>query len=274
MADGTLIISGSTTYTGPLKSTTGVPPGLLDTRDALKIRLNPDLTFFSPWVQIYGFLADDGSTKIVQAPAGPDVFGSYYAFGFSNSVPIGTSPNYNFCLVVLASDGDAETFVTYSGTSGNEILSSVAPQTTAFLLGGLLSGATTDFYLAEATLPDPLLGYRMKWEKSLAMNLGTNLSGHTAVTKAIVGGGYLVLGEENGFGGNQNWVLTKVSDNGSLAWSQPIVYGGEGSDGAGAVKELADGRVVIIGTMRTGRPDAGEYKMTLVKVNREGKFEN
>jgi hypothetical protein len=50
------------------------------------------------------------------------------------------------------------------------------------------------------------------------------------------------------------------------------VFGGDGLDTCGAVQELPDGRILLIGTMRTGRPDAGEFKMTLIKVNGEGKL--
>ena len=41
----------------------------------------------------------------------------------------------------------------------------------------------------------------------------------------------------------------------------------------GTIKELPDSRVVIIGTVRTGSFSDGGHKMTLIKVNGEGKFE-
>jgi hypothetical protein len=43
-------------------------------------------------------------------------------------------------------------------------------------------------------------------------------------------------------------------------------------DDCGKVEELPDGRLLILGTMRTGKPDAGEMKMTLIKVNSDGKL--
>ena len=42
--------------------------------------------------------------------------------------------------------------------------------------------------------------------------------------------------------------------------------------GAGAIQELPDGRLVLLGTMTTGKPDVGELKMTLIKVNQDGKL--
>lgn len=274
LPDGTFLIAGTTTYTGPTKPdpTGGLAPGLVDTHDALKIRLNADLTVFTPWLQTYGLKADDGSAKIVPAPSVPGVYGSYYAFGYTNFVSVGTVINYNYALYVLDNLGDPANKVTYAGTTANETVSSVAAQSSSFLLSGLASNTASSFYVVETALPDEFFGFPLT-EKSVSIDLGTNLSGHTACWKALVSGGYYVLGEENGFDANQNWLLTKISNSLLPEWTQPIVYGGEGPDSVGAVQELPDGRVVIIGTMRTGRPDAGEYKLTLVKVNPEGKFE-
>ena len=73
---------------------------------------------------------------------------------------------------------------------------------------------------------------------------------------------------------NQNWLLTKINIDGSASWSLPIVFGGEGIDTIGAIQELPDGRIVLLGTMTTGKPDVGEFKMTLIKVNQDGKLLN
>ncbi len=274
LPDGTFLIAGTTTYTGPTKPdpTGGLPPGLVDTHDALKIRLNADLTVYTPWLQTYGLKADDGSVKIVPAPPVSGVYGSFYAFGYTNSVSVGTAINYNYALYVLDNLGDPGTKITYAGTTANETVSSVAAQSSSFLLSGLASSTASNLYVVESTLPDENLGFPIT-EKNVSIDLGTNLSGHTACWKASVTGGFYVLGEENGFNNNQNWLLIKISNSLLPEWTQPIVYGGEGADSVGAVQELPDGRVVIIGTMRTGRPDAGEYKLTLVKVSPEGKFE-
>ena len=82
------------------------------------------------------------------------------------------------------------------------------------------------------------------------------------------------MANEKSFNDNQNWILTKVNNDGATAWNLPIVYGGEGPDSIGAVQELPDGRLVLIGTMRTGKSDTGELKLTLIKVNQDGKFLN
>lgn len=270
LPDG-FLVSGSTSY---LKKKFDTPiPGLADVRDALKIRLNPDLSQYANlgWLQTHGYRATDASVKVVPAPAGG--FGDFYLFGSSNRTFPGSTPNFNYWVLALGPNGDPLNTETYLGTTADEIMSSFATSGSGYFLSGLVQTSTADFLLAEVGLPDEFLGFPTLLEKNLAYNLGNSLQGHTSAVRSPVVGGFLVLGEENGFNNNQNWVLTRINTNGTLAWSQPIVFGGEGFDSAGAVQELPDGRVVIIGTMRTGRPDAGEYKMTLVKVSPEGKFE-
>ena len=54
-------------------------------------------------------------------------------------------------------------------------------------------------------------------------------------------------------------------------WASPVIFGGQGDDFAGAVRELPDGKIVVFGTMSIGQPN-GEDKMVLIKVNKDGQF--
>lgn len=279
--DDGFLIAGSTTAT-----TIYVKPpvsGQVDTRDALKIRVFADLTVYpSSWTQTYGYFADDTSQKIYQIS--PTLF---HVFGYTNSPPPGqTVVNYNYWVFPLGANGDATADQIYPGTSsGNERLSSYCTSPVGYFLAGLSQNGTSpsDFFISEVRTPGPS-GFQpgpvtavppgdIFYEKTLSINLGNGLPERSSVFPSQQGG-FFVLGNENGFDGNQNWVLTKVDNVGSVAWSFPIVFGGEGLDNCGSVQELADGRLILIGTMRTGRPDAGEFKLTLVKVSAEGKFEN
>jgi hypothetical protein len=267
------IVAGSSTYVYPK----GAVAGQTDSRDALQLRVNADLTIYAPtWSQTYGYYSDDYSVKIV--PGSPAAYGSFYIFGSTNNKPNVSHPNfdYNYWMVVLGSNGGPLDNATYSGsTSGDERVSSHCVSPAGYFMAGMLeSGAAPqDIYIVEAGLPDPIAGFGLLKEKNLSFNLGNGLKGATAVAVSPIGGGFLIVSEENGFNANQNWLLTRMNSNGTLAWNQPIVFGGEGLDEIGAVQELPDGRIVVIGTMRTGRPDVGEFKMTLVKVNKDGKFE-
>ena len=267
------IISGSTTfvYFKPVVS------GLSDLRDALKVRLNNDLTPYpNSWVQTYGYYSDDQSEKIIQVSAN-----LFYVFGYTNSLPPGQSiPNYNFWIYSLGANGDFLNSQLYPGTpSGNERMSSftISPAISVdgYFLGGLSQKPATpsEFYIAKLRNQLGFVSSDIQFEKALSVSLGSNLNDRTSVC-AAQSGGYFIMGNENGFNNNQNWVLTKVNLDGSLAWNLPIVFGGDGLDECGAIKELPDNRIILIGTMRTGRPDAGEFKLTLVKVSANGKFEN
>jgi hypothetical protein len=273
ISDG-FLIAGSTTYTG---SKTPVA-GQTDTRDAMQLRVFSDLTEYpNSWSQTYGYFSDDYSVKIVEGSLSG--FGSFYVFGATNNKPNSghPNPNYNFWFFALGSTGVPVNQQTYSGSiSADERMSSFCFSPAGFFTAGLLQSGTSssDLYIAEAAFPDPVNGFSLLKEKNLSIFLGSGLSGRTAVTRSSVSGGFLVLSEENGFNANQNWILTRVNNDGSVAWTQPIVFGGEGLDSCGGIQELPDGRIVIVGTMRTGRPDAGEFKMTLVKVSPEGKFAN
>jgi len=266
---GGFIVAGTTTYVDPANPDF---PTLVDTHDALMLRLNTDLTVYpNIWKQVHGTGGDDGFIKVMAAP--PGAHQDYYAFGYSNINETQNTVGYDYWVVFFGSTAVENSPRFYLGTSSaEEKMSSFDFTGSQLLMTGLQVGLSTDVYFGSAFLPqaNQLV---LQFEKALGLNLGSNLSGHTAVCKAPVNGGFYILAEENGFNNNQNWVLTRFNNDGTPGWSSPIVYGGEGFDSAGAVKELPDGRVVIIGTMRTGRPDAGEYKMTLVKVDGEGKFE-
>ncbi|MBL7850908.1 MAG: hypothetical protein JNN04_08405 [Cyclobacteriaceae bacterium] len=272
ISDG-FIIAGSTTYIG---SKTPVA-GQADTRDAMQLRVYSNLTKYPiSWQQSYGYYSDDYSVKVVEGTVAG--WADYYVFGATNNPPSGhPTVNYNFWLFGIGSQGVPFSQVTPSGSiSADERMSSFCYTPSGFVMTGLVQSGSSpsDLYFVESLYPDPVNGFdALAREKNLSITLGSSLSGRTAVARSAITRGFLILAEENGFNGNQNWILTRVNENGTLAWSQPIVFGGEGIDSCGSLQELPDGRIVIIGTMRTGRPDAGEYKMTLVKVNPEGKFE-
>lgn len=266
--DTAFLIAGSSTAT------------LVDTvtnlHEGMKVLVTSNLQEYGPsWVQLVGTVYDDAIYKIVRAPAPPIGYGSYYAFGTGNNPKSGNT-SYKFWLFVLGPTGLPINVQDYLGTSsGNERISGFDFGSFSYILSGVSTGAggASDLYVVNALIPDAT-GWRSSFDKTLSLNLGTNLSGRTAVISSRSGNDYYVLGEEASFDNNQNWVLTKIqTNNGNIEWSSPIIFGGQGMDDCGGIQETADGRLMIIGTMRTGRPDAGEFKMTLIKVNKDGKFE-
>jgi hypothetical protein len=270
-SDG-FIVAGSTTNLD-LKPPSSGPTG--DQLDALHLRFFNDLTpYGSSWRQAHGPGTVDAAIKVVQIS--PTLF---YLFGYSNTVAGHPTTDSNFWMIGLGADGEGTNFVSIGSTTDDERLSSMCTVPVlsgdGYFLGGITYTSTgaSDIYVLKLRKDLAFNQTDAQFSKPLSIRLGTNVPVKTSVF-ASQQGGFFVLANENSFNNDQNWILTKVGTDGSPTWSLPIVFGGEGPDACGAVQELPDGRVMLIGTMRTGKPDAGELKMTLIKVNRDGKFAN
>jgi hypothetical protein len=271
------IVAGSTSNTSLKAGSTAN-----DLRDAVHLRFTPALVEYpSSWAKAFGPGTYDAATKVFEVS--PTQF---YVFGYSNKFVAGQSTvNQNFWVYSIGQfAGPSSNEYIIGDPTADDLLTSVSVKVTSsstdYFISGVTYGPTatkpSDVYIAKlreplfpslTTQPPPL------FQKPLSLKLGSSLPENTSIF-TTKDGGFLLLTNEKSFNDNQNWMLTKVDTFGSPVWSLPIVFGGEGLDTCGAVQELPDGRIILIGTMRTGKPDAGEYKMTLVKVNQDGKFAN
>lgn len=98
---------------------------------------------------------------------------------------------------------------------------------------------------------------------------GSNsLAGIAAVSSASSPLGYLVIGNDVQSSGNSNIWLSKIGLDGQVNWSAR--FGSEqGSDTAGSIAELPDGKILILGTVELGD---NQKKLTLMKLNSKGQF--
>ena len=80
---------------------------------------------------------------------------------------------------------------------------------------------------------------------------------------------YLITSEKKAIGGSNDISLTSRSVNGDLLFERS--FGGIGEDYSGPVRELSDGRIMMIGTMTLGGID-GQTKIALIKLNSEGRL--
>jgi len=251
-------------------------------RDGLVVRVNDDLTAYAQsWGDpvAYGQGYENVATKIFQLPDN-----NFYVFGYSkwsqSQGGIGTLQNdFDFWYFSLGNAGGVPIGVGSLGSPiTDEKLKSVAympPQLGGgFFLGGVQTqGGNDDVYftslrskLSFKSTEDPNFG-----PAPLGYNLGALKNELVSVFPSQTSG-YLILSNENSTG-NNNLFLMKIGIDGKRVWNSPVIYGGQGDDFAGSVRELPDGKIVVFGTMSIGQPN-GEDKMVLIKVNKDGQFAN
>ncbi len=267
-SDG-FIVAGSTNSVD-LKA--GGSISALDLRDALHLRFDNNLVEFGPqWKKTTGFDGTDVSVRVVEVSVG-----KFYVFGHSNRpvarVPPSPRNDYNFWYFELDNFGTYQKEIAF-GPTDDEKLGSVSVAPSGYVLCGITynQAGNADVFVQRLISTLNGNGNDQVFAKPLSLNIGLNVSEATASFPSIFGGVFLLANEKNS-NENQNWLLTKINTDGSIAWKSPIIFGGEGLDTIGSIKELSDGRVLIIGTMKTGKPDTGETKMTLIKVDGEGKL--
>lgn len=271
-SDG-FMVAGSTTST-PIAATN-------DQLDGMHLRFYNNLLIYPvSWGKTNGQGAFDVIVKVVEVVPTVASPGQFYAFGYSNSsAALHPTTDFNYWIFELGITGVSTNNRYIGSVNDDERLSSVAISPTQSIEGYFLGGITynpalaSDFYVSKLRKSFSNNATDFQFDKPLSVKLGNNLPERTSVFASQFGGFY-IMGNENNLNNNQNWILTKINIDGSIAWSLPIVFGGEGIDTCGAIQELPDGRIVLIGTMRTGKPDAGEMKMTLLKVSQDGKLSN
>ena len=246
-----------------------------DVQDAMHVRYYDDLTLYPDfWDQTHGPGDFDSGVKIIQTI--PDEFGDeqFYYFGYTNAM----KTDLNFYVMRLGAEGRSNGSDDFflGIPASDERLSSFAlsplQSGEGFVLMGTSSAsgsANADIFIVKL---NRLLDFNKPpnppFQKNLAENLGPISSDKTSVF-ASASSGYLLLSNDKS-SGVQNFYLNKIDNSGSVAWSNPIIFGGEMDDEVGAVLELPDGSIGIIGTFAIGQD--GEKKMTFIKVNKEGKF--
>lgn len=272
-SDG-FIVAGSTTNTD-LKPNQTVAN---DQRDAMHLRFTNNLKTYPNWSQTHGPGSIDVAVKVF--PSGSPSF-PFYLFGYTNKFGFSgqVRSDFNFWYFGLNDfGGNSGDFYAGDFIDDQKLGSvAVAPVQSGdgFFLGGITtnSAGAADIYMTRLRKSLVFNPTDYQFQKPLSINIGSNLPVKTCVFAAQQSGFYIMV-NENSFSSNQNWLLTKINIDGSVNWSLPIVFGGEGIDTIGAIQELPDGRIVLLGTMTTGKPDVGESKMTLIKVNQDGKLLN
>ncbi len=241
-----------------------------DTRDALHLRYFDDLTIFpNTWRQAHGPGDFDEGVRVIQVAPG-----LFYFFGYTNT----QSGDFNFYVLGLGATGETNQTDNFLPgiPASNEILSSVilspAQAGEGFLLTGITSNApgVKDLFAVKLRKTLTFTNSDFLFQKTLSINL-QDIAEDRASAFASTSSGFLIVTNERS-AGPQNFLLTKISNEGNLVWTTPpfFTFGSALDDRIGSVIELSNGRIGIVGTMAVGAE--GETKMAFIKVNKDGKF--
>lgn len=270
------IVSGSTTA---VKTDKLNKPN--DSKDALHLRFTSSLDIVDESTGLWNYTSglddsEDVLIKIVEVNSS-----TYYGFGYTNTVRNSTR-DYKYWAFSLGATGDP----TNNGTDlldviGNpaedEKLSGVIESPLQSGEGYVLSGIKT-------TAGGENQSFIVKLQKNLFVpgednvlaeksptSLGNDVGEQSRMTVLSQGGFLLLTNSKLLSSDNLNISLLKLDNRFDKVWQEPIFLGGVGDDFAGTVKELPDGKIMVIGTMTLGGV-TGQTKMVLMKLNSQGKM--
>ncbi|HCZ37052.1 MAG TPA: hypothetical protein DHV26_14115 [Cytophagales bacterium] len=279
----TVISQGLTNSAGYIVtgSTTDIlSPSVNDTKDGMVLRFTDsplDIISDVSWRSKGIMDAEDVVVKMIQLDNN-----TYYGFGYTNISR--TNRDFKYWLFRLNDDGvesgNSEAFFDALGSSvEDEKLLAVIDVNTPDLFdrGYLLCGIATN----QSGISRP---YLVKLKRSLVLNPANDVTaqfnGSTLGTDGSLklNGYYNLLNNDYLISATQN-VNSNLAEDLSLfkldreiqpVWG-PEVFGGESFDEAGAVLQLPDGKIMVLGTMTVGGLN-GQKKMALMKLNDKGKL--
>lgn len=271
-SDGTFIITGQTSGDAFKES---YPVGVFEVNDFFVARFDANLVEID--AAPLGIDLTGSGTKVHE-----NAKGDFYYFGDSDKINNGGQYIPNFF---------------YAGFSNNEFFNPGSPNFQSEANAGLpkrladvqkvplelgdgyvlvgsvaISATSTDFYvekMKKEIVFDKLLAPQ-NFELQQRIPLGRSVTAVSVAPSLSLPQGYLLLGNTaEGTDQDSDILLVKISTDGQVLWQRG--FGALGTrDVAGAVRELPDGRIVIVGTMNLDT----ENKIALIKINKSGDFLN
>lgn len=271
MSDG-YIITGTTEYNTGWANT-----GSVNSTDALHLRLDLRLNVYDTG-EFYiatGESENDGGIKTVKLRDD-----RYYLFGTSQVSYDGpVNDDFNFWYFGMNNGGiqnGRKGIIGQDLAGRDERLYAVCPTfSNGFFLVGTYSGNSikNDLYVAQLYEDGGELN-KAEGERNLTIYKGSETRDivPVAVCQSYFNRmGYLIVGNEGEEGAKNIW-LSKVDDTGVLLWSASFGSNSTRNDDlAGAVAELPDGRIVVLGTVNL---NVTNIKMALFKLNGHGELAN
>jgi hypothetical protein len=269
LSDGGFIVTGGTQY----EPTGFDPPDPEAYSNIFHLRCDATFDFENPlWEDIYGNPFEyDAGVKVFEGTNQ-----QFYVFGYSTYDHI-ENPNGNLNLEYysISATGSAADQPSFLGDyDQNTTLAHVLAAPPEFG-GGFFQIATRTNNTGTVTL------HVAKLRSPLSFNSDDELLDEEidiiprpleAVSAAAAVNatpqGYLLLAEELRNLGTKNISLTKINQIGAVIWSVSL-GSEEENDEAAAVAELADGKILVLGTVEIGD---NQTKMALFKLNSTGRL--
>lgn len=269
ISDGGFIVTGSTELNA---SNLGNPGSSGVNRSIFHFRCNADLVFNTfNWQELYGDPDTyDAGTKVVQNGT------QFYVFGYSDQSHGTFSGKLNLLYYSIDDDG-LNNNPNYLGDFDVDTRSVYAMEVPPSLGGGYFitatktgQGGTTTLHVSKLRSP---LNFNSIDDEQLDKEISVGsriLESASASASLSTPQGYLLLADEVRSLGEKNIWISKIDQSGNVLWSSS--FGSESEDDmAAAIRELPDGKIVILGTMGIGNK---QTKMALMKLNSQGQLLN
>ena len=242
-----------------------------DKTDPMHLRFNNNLVRISnptwsdrPTFTTGGFVGEEVAVKVIQRSSN-----DYYVFGYSN----GGDGDFNFLRygrTDLGGEFGSPRNTDIGISNADEKLNSVSISPAQLGLGFMLSGISQTSSGGYSYLVK--LGSPLSWNDSdvtfrqiLPLDKAAK---QRSVNYSSLTNGYFVASDKAGANGTDIY-LVKLDNAGKKLFESE--FGGVGDDFVGAVTELPNGRILIIGTMTLGGVE-GQTKIALIKLNPEGRL--
>jgi hypothetical protein len=276
LGDGGFIVCGTSQLTDQWSIE---DPGL-DPGDTFSYRFDSNLDLLgTEWGPvILGFGAEKGAQLDVAVKA-IESAGAFYVFGYTNSNLDNNNPNARLGLFYFERQSSGTpgrnyypgNVVNVNDTEIHFVERLPAQMGAGFIIIGTSQSniGLSEIFLARfqnsLSFAPPLQNDATMY---ITVPLQRNIRGVSAASSVTGAYGYLVLGNEVRSTLATNFWLSKIDQSGAVLWS--TTFGSEARDDYGAaVTQLADGKIMILGTM--GLAD-NQFKMALIKMNPRGEL--
>lgn len=207
----------------------------------------------SLWIRHYGGIYNDNGYVCRRLTGGDLVMvGSTYSYG---------AGDYDMYVVRLDSNGSHVWDMTYGGSDadyGYDLVTLSGGDLVAVGSTKSFGHGNRDVYLVKINGANG----SMIWSKTI----GGTADDDGFSIRATLDGGFIICGTTNSFGNGSDVYLIRTDSLGDTLWTR--TYGGSAGDVGSAVRPLADGGFVIVGS--TGSYGVGYSSVYLVRVNSDG----